>query len=92
MPVGCAARFNELQPWDAKVREPILMVRVPFEPAYPEDLNFLSSGSASDLLRAFVVDRDGENVDESAVSIGMRVIVFRRSDHNIRPRAEVDDV
>jgi len=68
------------------------MGRVPFKPMYPEDLNFLSSGSTSDLLHAFVMDRDGENVNESAILIGMRVVVFRRSNYDIGSRAEVDDV
>jgi hypothetical protein len=74
------------------VGEPVLVGGVSLKPAYPEDLNLLSPGSASDLLCALVVDGDCEDVDESAVSIRVRAIIFRRSDHDIGPRAEVDDI
>ena len=92
MPLSCTIWFNKLQPWDAKVREPILMSGVLFKPAYPEDLNLLSPGSAHNLLCAFVVDGDCEDVDESAISIRVGVIAFRRSDHNVRSGAEVDNI
>jgi len=92
MPISCAAWFNKLQPWDAKVRESFLMGRVPFKPAYPEDMNLLSPGSADNLLWAFVVDGDCEDVDKSTIVIRMGAIVVGRGNHNVRPCAEVDDV
>lgn len=92
MPIGCAAWSNKLQPWDAKVREPVLIGRVPFEPAYPEDLNLLSPRSPDNLLCTFVVDGNCEDVDKSAVVIRMGAIVVGRGDHNIGPRAEVGNI
>jgi len=75
------------------VREPILIAcRVLLKPAYPEDLNLLSLGSASDFLCAFVVDGDRKDINESAISIRVGVIAFRRSDHNVRSGAEVDNI
>ena len=74
------------------MREAILVVGIPFKPTYPEDLNFLSPGSTGNLLCAFVVDGDHEDIDESAISIGVRVIIFRRGDHDIRSCAKVDDI
>ena len=90
MPVGRAIWFNELQPWNAKVREPILVGRVLFKPAYPEDLNLLSPRSADDLLCPFVVDGDCEDVNESAISIRVGAVVVGRCDHDIRSCADVD--
>jgi len=92
VPVSCTIWFNELQPWNAKVGESILICRVQFEPAYPEDLDFFSPGPTDDLLRAFVVDGNCEHVDESAVSIRVGVIVVRGNDHDIRSCAEVNRV
>jgi hypothetical protein len=92
VPFSCAIWFDKLHPWDAKMSESIPMGGVLFKPAYPEDLNLLSPGSASDLLCPFVVDGDREDVDESAVSIRVGVIMVRGSNHEIRSCTEVDDV
>ena len=72
--------------------EPILVECVFFKPVYPEDLNFLSPGFASDLLCAFVVDGNCEDVDESAILVRVGVVSFRRGNHDIRSCAEVDDI
>ena len=74
------------------MREPILVSGVLLKPAHPEDLNLLSPEIASDLFCAFVVDRDCEDVDESAISIGVGGIVSRRNSHDIRPCANIDDI
>ena len=66
------------------------MGRILLKPAYPEDLNLLSPGSASNLLCAFVVDGNREDVDESAISIRVGAVVVGRNDHDIRPCAEVN--
>lgn len=92
MPISCTIWFNKLQPWDAKVGESILISRVQFEPAYPEDLDFFSPGPTDEFLRAFVVDGNREDVDESAISIRVGVIVVRRDDHDVRSCAKVDGV
>ena len=92
MPLGHTIWFNKLQPWDAKVRETILMGRVLLKPAHPEDLNLLSPGSAINLLHAFVVDGNREDINESAILIRVGVIAFGRSDHDVRSGAEVGNI
>ena len=58
----------------------------------PEDLNFLSLGLSSKLFCAPIVDGNGKDVDESAVSIGMGMIALRGSDHDIGSCAEIDNI
>ena len=74
------------------MREPILVIGVLLKPMYPEDLNLLSPGFATDLFGAFIVDGDCEDVDELAILIGVGGIVSRRNSHDIRPCAKIDDI
>lgn len=73
------------------MREPILIFRVLLKPAHPEDLDLLSLGPL-DLLFALVVDRDSEDVNESAILIRVGVVIFGSSNHDIRSRAEVNNI
>ena len=67
------------------------MVGVLFKPPYPENLNLLPP-IAYNLLWALIMDGDSEDVNESAILIGMRVVIFRRGNHDIRSCAKVDDI
>ena len=84
--------LNKLQPWDAETGKTILVGGVLLKPPHPEYMDLLSLGSAGDWLCAFVVDGNSEYVDKSAVSIGVGVVVFRSDDHDVRSRAEVDNI
>lgn len=74
------------------MRKSILVSGVLFKPAYPEDLDFLSSGTADNFLCAFVVDGDSEDIDESAVAIRVGVIVFGRKKHDVGAGVDIDNV
>ena len=70
----------------------ILVRGVLFEPAHPENLNLLPPGSIGDLPCAFVVDWNCKYVDKSTIPIGMRVIALGGGNHDIRSRADIDNV
>ena len=74
------------------MRKSMLISSVLFKPAYPEDLDVLSSGTASNSLSAFVVDWDSKDIDELAVAIRVGAIVFRSKNHDVGAGADVDDV
>ena len=92
MPLGGVLRVDELQAWDAKVREAVLVCEILFEPAHPSDFDFLSSGITDGPLHPSVVDGHGEYVDYSAVSVRMGAVAVGGNSHNVRTRAKVDDI
>lgn len=92
VPFSCPVWLNKFQPRDSKTREPILISRVLLKPTHPEDLNFLSPGPSGKFLCSLVVNGDSKYVNEAAILVRVRVVIFRGSNHDIRSCAEVNDV
>ena len=92
VPLSGVIRVDELQAWDAKVRETVLVSEILFEPAHPNDFDLLPSGVAGGPLRPSVVDENSEYVDHLAVLIRVGAVVVGGSSHYVRACAKVDDV
>ena len=92
MPLSGVIGVDELQAWDSKVREAVLVSEVPFEPAHPNDFDLLPSGAANGPLRPPVVNGNSEYIDHPAVSIRVGAVVVGGSGHDVRACAKVDDI
>jgi hypothetical protein len=83
---------DKLKSWQAKTRKSVFVGGIPFKPTYPEHLDLLSLGPSMHVLRTLVVDRYREDIDESAIPVRMGAVIFGGDDHDVRSRADVDDV